>query len=163
MAPTRHTLDTTCAHCTRCPGWAQCCFVVGGWYVAAWVIGGNDFFVEARAEENLFRVIDRRRWRPKPRTRGRSHMLPNFLVGAAVSLLIPAIAWWLWRMRLLDATTRYLVVWFIGTIFFYSIPPRRFLGTSCRRIPRARCCSGSSWVRDPGDGPRKLAGWSVVA
>ena len=103
-------------------GLAAVLVIVGSWYVAAWVIGGNDFFVKHVLKENLFRVID-----PDALDTGHEHgpfyMLPNFLVGALPwSLLVPAIAWWLWRMRPLDATTRYLVVWFLGVIVFYSIP-----------------------------------------
>ena len=161
LARTRHTLDTVRA-LHPLPGLGAVLLVVGGWYVAAWVIGGNDFFVKHVLKENLFRVID-----PEALETGHEHgpfyMLPNFLVGALPwSLLIPAIAWWLWRMRPLDATTRYLVVWFIGTIFFYSIPASKRSVYILPAYPAGALLLGLVMGPGPeGDGPRKLAGWAL--
>ena len=130
--------------------------MVGAWYVAAWVIGGNDFFIKHVLKENLFRVID-----PEALDTGHEHgpfyMLPNFLVGALPwSLLAPAVAWWLWRMRPLDATTRYLVVWFLGVIIFYSIPASKRSVYILPAYPAgAHRCSG--WLAGPGPRARGRA------
>lgn len=158
IARTRHVLDTVRA-LHPLPGLGAVLLVVGGWYVAAWVIGGNDFFVKHVLKENLFRVID-----PEALETGHEHgplyMLPNFLVGALPwSLLVPAVAWWLWRMRPLDATTRYLVVWFLGTIFFYSIPASKRSVYILPAYPAGALLLGLVLGPGPeGAGPRKLAG-----
>lgn len=161
LARVRHTLDTV-RMMRPLPGLGAVLLVVGGWYVAAWVIGGNDFFVKHVLKENLFRVID-----PDALDTGHEHgpfyMLPNFLVGALPwSLLVPAIAWWLWRMRPLDATTRYLVVWFVGTIFFYSIPASKRSVYILPAYPAGAMLLGLVMGPGPeGAGPRKLAGWAL--
>lgn len=145
-------------------GLAAVLVVVGAWYVAAWVIGGNDFFVKHVLKENLFRVID-----PDALDTGHEHgplyMLPSFLVGALPwSLLTPAIAWWLWRMRPLDATTRYLVVWFLGVIVFYSIPASKRSVYILPAYPAGALLLGLVLGPGPeGAGPRKVAGWAFSA
>jgi len=143
------------------PGLAVVVVVVGAWYVAAWVIGGNDFFIKHVLKENLFRVID-----PEALDTGHEHgpfyMLPNFLVGALPwSLLAPAVAWWLWRMRPLDATTRYLVVWFLGVIVFYSIPASKRSVYILPAYPAGALLLGLVMGPGPeGAGPRRIAGWA---
>jgi 4-amino-4-deoxy-L-arabinose transferase-like glycosyltransferase len=157
VARARHTLATV-RTLHPLPGLGAVLLVVGGWYVAAWVIGGNDFFVKHVLKENLFRVID-----PEALDTGHEHgpfyLLPNFLVGALPwSLLAPAIAWWLWRMRPLDATTRYLVVWFLGTIFFYSIPASKRSVYILPAYPAGALLLGLVMGPGPEDArPRKLA------
>ena len=159
---TRHTIATGFA-LRPVQGLGAVLLVVGGWYVAAWVIGGNDFFVKHVLKENLFRVID-----PDALDTGHEHgplyLLPNFLVGALPwSLLAPAIGWWLWRMRPLDATTRYLVVWFLGTIVFYSIPASKRSVYILPAYPAGALLLGLVLGPGPeGEGPRKLAGWAFA-
>ncbi|MEW6269610.1 MAG: phospholipid carrier-dependent glycosyltransferase [Thermodesulfobacteriota bacterium] len=137
--------------------------VVGAWYVAAWAIGGNDFFVKHVLKENLFRVID-----PERLDTGHEHgpfyLLPHFLVGALPwSLLAPAVAWWLWRMRPVDATTRYLVVWFVGVIVFYSIPASKRSVYILPAYPAGALLLGLVLGPGPeGKGPRKLAAWGLL-
>jgi hypothetical protein len=161
VARARHTLATV-RSLRPLPGLGAVLLVVGGWYVAAWVIGGNDFFVKHVLKENLFRVID-----PEALETGHEHgplyMLPNFVVGALPwSLLVPAIAWWLWRMRPLDATTRYLVVWFLGTIFFYSIPASKRSVYILPAYPAGALLLGLVMGPGPeGEAPRRLAGWAL--
>lgn len=160
IARVRHTIATGLA-LRPVQGLGAVLLVVGGWYVAAWVIGGNDFFVKHVLKENLFRVID-----PDALDTGHEHgpfyMLPNFLVGALPwSLLAPAIGWWLWRQRPLDATTRYLVVWFLGTILFYSIPASKRSVYILPAYPAGALLLGLVLGPGPeGEGPRKLAGWA---
>jgi len=145
-------------------GLAAVLVIVGAWYVAAWVIGGNDFFVKHVLKENLFRVID-----PDALDTGHEHgpfyLPPHFVVGALPwSLLLPAVAWWLWRMRPLDATTRYLVVWFLGVIVFYSIPASKRSVYILPAYPAGALLLGLVLGPGPeGDGPRKLAGWAFSA
>jgi 4-amino-4-deoxy-L-arabinose transferase-like glycosyltransferase len=145
-------------------GLAAVLLVVGSWYVAAWVIGGNDFFIKHVLKENLFRVID-----PDALDTGHEHgpfyLPPHFVVGALPwSLLLPAVAWWLWRMRPLDATTRYLVVWFVGVIVFYSIPASKRSVYILPAYPAGALLLGLVLGPGPeGDGPRKLAGWAFSA
>src|SRR5690606_35620466 len=86
--------------------------VVGAWYAAAWAVGGNEFLVKHVLKENLLRVVD-----PDVLDTGHRHgpfyLVPQLFLGALPwSLLAPGIAWFLWRSRPLDPTTRYLVVWF---------------------------------------------------
>lgn len=102
------------------PGIAAVLAVVGGWYAAALWIGGDSFFVKQVLKENVFRVID-----PERLDTGHAHgplyFVPGFLLGALPwSLLAPAIAWWIWRARPVDATTRYLVTWFFVVIGLFS-------------------------------------------
>jgi 4-amino-4-deoxy-L-arabinose transferase-like glycosyltransferase len=138
--------------------------VVSAWYVAAWVIGGHAFFVKHVLKENLFRVID-----PDELDTGHKHgpfyLLPNFLAGALPwSLLAPAVAWWLWRMRPLDSTTRYLVVWFLGVILFYSIPASKRSVYILPAYPAGALLLGLVMGPGPeGEGPRRLAGWAFSA
>jgi hypothetical protein len=112
-------------------------------------------------KENLFRVID-----PDELDTGHKHgpfyLLPNFLVGALPwSLLAPAVAWWLWRQRPLDATTRYLVVWFLGVIVFYSIPASKRSVYILPAYPAGALLLGLVMGPGPeGEGPRRLAGWA---
>jgi 4-amino-4-deoxy-L-arabinose transferase-like glycosyltransferase len=103
------------------PGLAAVLLVVGGWYAAALWIGGDSFFVKQVLKENVFRVID-----PERLDTGHAHgplyFLPGFFLGALPwSLLAPAIAWWIWRARPVDATTRYLVTWFFVVIGLFSV------------------------------------------
>ncbi|MBM4242217.1 MAG: phospholipid carrier-dependent glycosyltransferase [Deltaproteobacteria bacterium] len=162
-ARVQHTIDTGLA-LRPVQGLGAVLLVVGGWYAAAWVAGGNDFFVKHVLKENLFRVID-----PDALDTGHEHgplyLLPNFLVGALPwSLLAPAIAWWLWRMRPLDGTTRYLVVWFLGTIVFYSIPASKRSVYILPAYPAGALLLGLVLGPGPeGEGPRKLAGWALSA
>lgn len=163
LARVRAVLDTAWSlHPIR--GLAAVFLIVGSWYVAAWVIGGNDFFVKHVLKENLFRVID-----PDALDTGHEHgpfyMLPSFLVGALPwSLLVPAIAWWLWRMRPLDATTRYLVVWFLGVIVFYSIPASKRSVYILPSYPAGALLLGLVLGPGPeGEGPRRIAGWAFSA
>jgi 4-amino-4-deoxy-L-arabinose transferase-like glycosyltransferase len=144
-------------------GLAAVAAVVGAWYVAAWAIGGNDFFVKHVLKENLFRVID-----PEKLDTGHEHgpfyLLPHFFVGALPwSLLAPAVAWWLWRMRPLDATTRYLVVWFVAVIVFYSIPASKRSVYILPAHPAGALLLGLVLGPGPeGPGPRKLAAWGLM-
>jgi 4-amino-4-deoxy-L-arabinose transferase-like glycosyltransferase len=160
IARTRHTIATGLA-LRPVQGLGAVLLVVGGWYVAASANGGNDFFVKHILKENLFRVID-----PDALDTGHEHgpfyMLPNFLVGALPwSLLAPAIGCWLWRQRPLDATTRYLVVWFLGTILFYSIPASKRSVYILPAYPAGALLLGLVLGPGPeGAAPRKLAGWA---
>jgi len=163
LARLRNVLDTVWA-LRPVQGLTAVVVVVGAWYVAAWVIGGNDFFIKHVLKENLFRVID-----PDALDTGHEHgpfyMLPNFLVGALPwSLLAPAVAWWLWRMRPLDATTRYLVVWFLGVIVFYSIPASKRSVYILPAYPAGALLLGLVLGPGPeGAGPRRIAGWAFSA
>lgn len=145
------------------PGLAAVLVVVGAWYVAAWVIGGNDFFVKHILKENLFRVID-----PERLDTGHEHgpfyLPPHLLLGALPwSLLAPSVAWWLWRQRPLDPTTRYLVVWFLGVILFYSIPASKRSVYILPAYPAGALLLGLVLGPGPeGEGPRKLAGWALL-
>jgi 4-amino-4-deoxy-L-arabinose transferase-like glycosyltransferase len=145
-------------------GLAAVLVVVGSWYVAAWAIGGNEFFVKHVLKENLFRVID-----PERLDTGHEHgpfyLPPHFLVGALPwSLLAPSVAWWLWRQRPLDPTLRYLVVWFVGVIVFYSIPASKRSVYILPAYPAAALLLGLVLGPGPeGEGPRKLAGWALLA
>lgn len=138
--------------------------VVGAWYAAALWIGGNDFFVKQVLKENLFRVIDPERF-DSGHAHGPLYFLPSFLLGALPwSLLAPAIAWWLWRSRPLDPTTRYLVVWFATVVAFFSLSSSKRSVYILSAYPAAALLFGRVLGPGPeGEGPRRLAGWGMTA
>lgn len=141
------------------PGLAAVLAVVGGWYAAALWIGGDSFFVKQVLKENVFRVID-----PERLDTGHAHgplyFIPGFLLGALPwSLLAPAIAWWIWRGRPVDATTRYLVVWFFVVIGLFSLASSKRTVYVLPAYPAAALLFGR--ILGPGpEGPaqRRLAG-----
>jgi len=136
--------------------------IVGAWYAAALWIGGDDFFVKQVLKENVFRVID-----PERLDTGHAHgplyFLPNFLLGALPwSLFAPAIAWWLWRMRPVDATTRYLVVWFLTVIGVFTVASSKRSVYILPAYPAAALLFGRVLGPGPeGEGPRRLAAFGL--
>jgi 4-amino-4-deoxy-L-arabinose transferase-like glycosyltransferase len=141
------------------PGIAAVLIVAGGWYAAALWIGGDDFFVKQVLKENVFRVLDPERL-DTGHVHGPLYFIPNFLLGALPwSLLLPAVAWWLWRMRPVDATTRFLVVWFLTVIAFFSVSSSKRSVYILPAYPAAALLLGRILGPGPeGEGPRRLAG-----
>src|SRR6185369_6370806 len=128
------------------------------WYAAALWIGGDDFAVKQFLKENVFRVIDPERL-DTGHVHGPFYFVPNFLLGALPwSLLAPAVAWWAWRSRPLDATTRYLVVWFFTIIALFSIASSKRSVYILPAYPAAALLFGRILGPGPeGEGPRRLA------
>lgn len=141
------------------PGLAAVLLVVGGWYAAALWIGGDSFFVKQVLKENVFRVIDPERL-DTGHVHGPFYFVPGFLLGALPwSLLAPAIAWWIWRSRPVDATTRYLVVWFFVVIGLFSIASSKRTVYILPAYPAAALLFGRVLGPGPeGSAQRRLAG-----
>jgi hypothetical protein len=137
--------------------------IVGLWYVAALSIGGQDFFVKHILKENVFRVLDPGRL-DTGHLHGPLYLVPQFLLGALPwSLLAPALVWWLWRMRPLDATTRYLVVWFVTVFVFFSASASKRSVYLLPAYPAAALLLGRILGPGPEDpGPRRLATWGLL-
>jgi hypothetical protein len=138
--------------------------VVGAWYAAAWAIGGNDFLVKHVLKENVLRVLD-----PDVLDTGHRHGIlylpPHWFLGALPwSLLAPGVAWFLWRSRPLDPTMRYLAVWFVTVIVFFSIPASKRAVYLLPADPAGALLLGL--VLGPGPeapGPRRLVAWGFLA
>jgi 4-amino-4-deoxy-L-arabinose transferase-like glycosyltransferase len=145
------------------PGIAAVLLVVGGWYAAALWIGGDSFFVKQVLKENVFRVIDPERL-DTGHVHGPLYFVPGFLLGALPwSLMAPAIAWWIWRSRPVDATTRYLVVWFLTVIGVFSIAASKRTVYILPAYPAAALLFGRVLGPGPeGGGQRRLASTGFV-
>jgi 4-amino-4-deoxy-L-arabinose transferase-like glycosyltransferase len=158
-----HSVLSTIRAMAPLPGVAAVLAVTGAWYAAALWIGGDDFFVKQVLKENVFRVIDPERL-DTGHVHGPLYFLPNFLLGALPwSLLAPAVGWWLWRARPLDATSRYLVVWFISVIALFSAASSKRSVYILPAYPAAALLLGRVLGPGPeGEGPRRLAGLGLV-
>ena len=138
--------------------------VVGAWYGAAWAIGGREFIVKHALKENVFRVFA-----PDVLDSGHRHgpfyLFPQWFLGALPwSLLAPGVAWFLWRSRPLGSTVRYLAVWFVTVIVFFSIPASKRTVYLLPAYPAGALLLGL--VLGPGpeeSGPRRLVAWGFLA
>jgi len=146
------------------PGLVAVVLVAGSWYVAALFLGGESFFVKQILKENVLRFLDPARL-DSGHLHGPLYFIPNFFAGALPwSLLAPAVAWWLWRMRPLDETTRFLVVWFVTVIVFFSLSASKRSVYVLPAYPAAALLLGHVLGPGPeGAGPRRLAGWGMMA
>lgn len=103
-------------------GLAAVLALAGAWYLAAWAIAGEPFLVKHVLKENVFRVLDPDALQTGHR-HGPAYLVVQTLLGAMPwSLLVPGTACFLWRARPLDPTRRYLAVWFVTVLVFFSIP-----------------------------------------
>jgi 4-amino-4-deoxy-L-arabinose transferase-like glycosyltransferase len=162
LAPRLRNARTVVASLAPMRGLLFVLLVVGAWYVAAWIVGGNDFLVKHALKENVFRVVA-----PDVLDTGHRHgplyLLPHGFLGALPwSLLAPGVAWFLWRSRPLDPTVRYLVVWFVTVIVFFSIPASKRPVYLLPAYPAGALLLGLVLGPGPeGSGPRRLVAWGL--
>jgi 4-amino-4-deoxy-L-arabinose transferase-like glycosyltransferase len=97
--------------------------VAGGWYVAAYVEGGPDFFRKQVLTENVLRFAGGSDFHE-------GHLHPFYYMEMALlagfmpwTILLPVVAVQASRRpRRLDPRFRYLLIWFITVLIFYNFP-----------------------------------------
>ncbi len=91
------------------------------WYGAAAYLGGRPFIDKLIFKENVYRVLD-------PNAVGAGHVhsalyyVPALAAGVAPwSLVLPWVAWDLWRERKELNRCRYPIVWGVATLAFFAV------------------------------------------
>ena len=97
--------------------------LAGGWYVAAFIVGGPAFFEKQILAENLFRVVGSATVH-EPHAHPFYYMEFALLAGFlpwTIVMPIPALQA-LRRPRPIDQRLAYFLLWFAIVLFFYNIP-----------------------------------------
>lgn len=141
-------------------GLALAAALVGAWYLAAWNIGGTDFLVRHALMENILRVLDAERL-GSGHVHGPFYMVVHLFLGFLPwSFLAPPIAFWLWRQRPLDETTRLLVVWAAVIFVFFLIPESKRGVYYLPAYPPLALLAGLTLGPGPeGALPRRIVAW----
>ena len=141
-------------------GLAMMLTIVAAWYLAAWSIGGTDFLVRHALMENVLRVLDAERL-GSGHVHGPFYMVAHLFLGFLPwSFLAPSIAFWLWRARPLDETTRLLVVWVAVLFVFFLVPESKRGVYYLPAYPALALLAGLTLGPGPeGETPRRLVAW----
>lgn len=97
--------------------------LAGGWYLAAYIEGGPDFFRKQILTENVLRFAGGSDFHE-------GHLHPFYYMELALlagfmpwTILLPAVAIQTARQpRALDPRLKYILVWFIAVLVFYNFP-----------------------------------------
>ncbi|MGE0820685.1 MAG: ArnT family glycosyltransferase [Candidatus Binatia bacterium] len=91
------------------------------WYLAAWWLGGWEFFHRQILDENVFRFFESEHGGPS-RDHAFYYYIPTLFVGMLPwSLFFPLVGYFLYKSRPLESKLVYLVIWFLGGFLFFSL------------------------------------------